>query len=105
MRKTEDILGALASERLIDRSEALSLIEAHRFLCDTEKAVRIGTGRPVNTVPATGTESARVARLLGFGNIRRFRKKVEDVISLSRERYDRLMSGLLDAASDCPQRG
>jgi glutamate-ammonia-ligase adenylyltransferase len=104
VKKTEDILGALASEHLIDRSEALSLIEAYRFLCDTEKAVRIGTGRPVNTVPATGTESARVARLIGFGNIRRFIKKVEDVISLSRERYDRLMSGLLDAASDCPQR-
>lgn len=104
VRKTEDILGALASERLMDRSDALSLIEAYRFLCDTEKAVRIGTGRPVNTVPATGTESARAARLLGFGNIRRFAKKVEDVISLSRERYNRLMNGLLDAASDCPPR-
>jgi [glutamine synthetase] adenylyltransferase / [glutamine synthetase]-adenylyl-L-tyrosine phosphorylase len=99
-RETLDILKALSDSRLIDRHVALTLAESYRFLQDTEKALRIGSGRSVNTLPLQGVDLARAARLLGFRNVRRFRKRLEDVISLTQEQYSRLMAGLLDGAAD-----
>ncbi|MDP2982403.1 MAG: hypothetical protein Q8O92_03630 [Candidatus Latescibacter sp.] len=99
-RHTLDIIKALSAARLIDRHDALTLTESYRFLQDTEKALRIGSGRAVNTLPQPGVDLARAARLLGFRNVRRFRKKLEDVISLTQEQYSRLMAGLLEEAAD-----
>jgi [glutamine synthetase] adenylyltransferase / [glutamine synthetase]-adenylyl-L-tyrosine phosphorylase len=99
-RATEDILSALAEERLLDRGESSSIGEGYRFLRDVEKAIRIGSGRSVNTLDSSGTDTARAARLLGYRNLRKFLKKVEDVTTLSRERYERTMGDLLDSAAD-----
>lgn len=100
---TLDILKALGASRLLDRHDAATLIESYRFLQDAEKCLRIGSGRAVNVVPLSGSaDIARAAGLLGFRNIRRFRKKLEDVISLTQEQYNRLMGELLDEAEDRP---
>lgn len=90
-RKTVDILRALGEEKLIDRGDARALADAWLFLADVEQAIRIGTGRSVNTVPAEGVEAARIARLLGFRNVPRFLKRIEDVIIPTRERFERMM--------------
>jgi glutamate-ammonia-ligase adenylyltransferase len=94
LRRTDAVLAELGEERIIERTEAAALEEAYRFLCDTERALRIGSGKSVNTLPDSGIELARVARLLGFANIRKFRRRLDDVLSLSRERYERLMREL-----------
>ncbi len=90
--RTVDILRALGDERLIDRGDSRALADAWIFLADVEQAIRIGTGRSVNTIPAEGVEAARIARLLGFRNIPRFMKRIEDVILPSRERFERMMN-------------
>lgn len=93
-RRTDELFAAFGAEGCIERADASALIEAHRFLCDTERALRIGSGRSINTIPESGAELMRVARLLGFGNVRKFRKRLDDVLTLSRERYERLMTAL-----------
>ncbi|MFA6471820.1 MAG: hypothetical protein WCU00_07250, partial [Candidatus Latescibacterota bacterium] len=98
-RDSLDILKALGAAHLLDRHDTATLIESYRFLQDTEKCLRIGSGRSVNVVPLTGSvDIARAAGLLGFRNIRRFRKKLEDVNALTQEQYNRLMGKLLDEA-------
>ena len=67
-----------------------------------EKAIRIGSGKSVNTLPPSGVELERVARLTGFKNVRRFKKRLDDAISVTGDYYDRLMPHLLDSASDGP---
>ncbi|MHB9027132.1 MAG: [protein-PII] uridylyltransferase family protein [Candidatus Latescibacterota bacterium] len=99
-RRTDEILAALGRERLLDRAEVTALTEAYGFLCDTERALRIGSGKSINTLPESGIELARVARLLGFSNIRKFQKRLGDVLNLSRERYQRLMISLRQDAAD-----
>ncbi len=100
LRRTDAVFAELGKERLIERTEAADLVEAYRFLCGTERALRIGSGRSVNTLPESGIELARAARLLGFGNIRKFRRRLEDVLTLSRERYERLMKSLRERTGD-----
>jgi len=90
-RKTVDILRALGDEKLVDRGDTRALADAWFFLADVEQAIRIGTGRSVNTVPVEGVEAARIARLLGYRNVPRFMKRVEDVIIPTRERFERMM--------------
>lgn len=104
LRGTPELLEALGKERIFERDEAAALIESYRFLCDTEKALRIGTGRSVNTAPSSGVELERLARLLGFRNIRKFTKRLEDVLTLTRERYEGLMRGLSSVSADEPGR-
>lgn len=102
-RETLTLLDSLSAERIIERDEAAALSEAYRFLCDTEKSLRIGSGRSVNTVPRSGIELARAARLLGFRNVRKFTKRLQDVITLTRERYERLMFRILHSCADAPE--
>ncbi len=103
-RGTPELLEALGRERIIGRDEASSLMESYRFLCDTEKALRIGSGRSVNTVPPSGVELARAARLLGFRNVRKFTKRLEDVLTLTRERYASLLQRLSNVPADGQER-
>ncbi|MBT4484652.1 MAG: hypothetical protein HOC71_13355 [Candidatus Latescibacteria bacterium] len=99
-RETQLILKALGSANILKKHDATVLIEFYTFLCDVEKAVRIGSGRAVNTLPASADEVSRVSRLLGFKNTRRFKKRLTDVIDLTAELYDRLMSELLNQAGN-----
>jgi len=98
-RETPAILGALAEAGVIARHDAASLGELYAFLCDTEKAIRIGSGRSANIIPDSERETARISDCLGFKNVRRFRKRLDDVCSLTTELYDRLMKELLDRVS------
>ncbi len=100
LRETPAILEALAAEGLLDPGDAAALKERYRFLCDVEKALRIGSGRSVNVVPADETETARVARLLEFRNVRRFRKRLDETIARTRELYLRIMDDLACRAPD-----
>ncbi|HDY89119.1 MAG TPA: hypothetical protein ENH82_13520, partial [bacterium] len=97
-RNTASILTALGSENIIEWHDISTLKELYSFLYSVEKAIRIGSGKSVNTLPKSGTELARVARLMEYKNIRRFNKRLQDVISLTRELYDRLMKKLLVSA-------
>jgi [glutamine synthetase] adenylyltransferase / [glutamine synthetase]-adenylyl-L-tyrosine phosphorylase len=98
-RDTLDILKSLVSSGHLDRHAAATLRESYRFLQDTEKSLRISLGRAINTLPDSGsTDGARAARLLGFRNTLRFIKKLENVICLTQELYDRLMRELLSEA-------
>ncbi len=97
-QNTLNILNALASKKILTQHDVSSLKELYNFLCSVEKAIRIGSGNPVNTLPESSIELARIARLMKFKNIRRFNKRLQDVISLTRELYDRLMQELLEAA-------
>jgi glutamate-ammonia-ligase adenylyltransferase len=99
-RRTDEILAALGRENLLDRTETAALNDAYGFLCDTERALRIGSGKSINTLPESGIELARVARLLGFGNVRKFQKRLADVLILSGERYRLLMASLLRDDAD-----
>ena len=99
-RDTASILNALGSENILSRYDVSSIKELYSFLCNVEKSIRIGSGKSVNTLPKSGTELARVARLMGYKNIRRFNKRLEDVITLTKEFYDRLMQELLDSVTD-----
>jgi len=99
-RETPHILNALVSEKIVDRHDAATLKNAYFFLCDVEKALRIGSGRPVNIVSGSETETARISQLLGFKNTARFRKRLEDVLTLTRELYNRLMKELFQRTAD-----
>ncbi|MFC1606823.1 hypothetical protein ACFL47_02540 [Candidatus Latescibacterota bacterium] len=97
-RETPSILEALGAQRIIDRHDTATLIDLHTFLSDAEKAIRISSGKSINTVPKPGAELMRLARLLGFKNARRFHKRLDDVTGLTKEYHDRLM-GELEARS------
>jgi len=97
LHETSAIIEALGDLEILSRHDASSIIELYSFLCEVEKSIRIGSGKSVNTLPGSGIELARVSRLMGYENIRRFKKRLEDVISLSKEYYDRLMNELLDS--------
>lgn len=97
-RDTQSIIKALGSATIVSKHDVSTLLELYTFLCDVEKTLRIGSGRSVNTVPKTETEAARAARLIGFKNIRRFRKRLDDVTCLTENLYDRLMKDLLSNA-------
>jgi len=99
-RETSNIFDALGSENILKRDDVSSLKELYFFLCNVEKAIRIGSGKSVNTLPKSGIELARVARLMGFKNIRRFYKFLQGIISLTKEAYERLIQELLDSAQD-----
>ena len=99
-RETGAILNALSSERIIDRHDGAALLDLYAFLTDVEKAIRVGSGRAINTVPASEIELSRVARLLGFKNIRRFSKRLEDVRALTKEFHERMMTELQDRAGN-----
>jgi glutamate-ammonia-ligase adenylyltransferase len=98
-RDTFSILKALASENIVARHTISSLLESYSFLCNVEKAIRIGSGKPVNTLQKSGAELSRVVRLMGFKNMRRFEKQLQDVLTLTKELYDRLMQKLLASAA------
>ena len=99
-RETPRILTALASAHILSRHDVTTMKRLYAFLCNVEKALRIGSGRSVNTLPKSEVESARVARLLGFTNMRRFMKRLEDVMYLTQNLYDRLMNELLMRSED-----
>ncbi len=99
-RETPAILDALAGEKLLAPNDAASLKELYAFLCDVEKTLRIGSGRSINTIPPSETETARVSRLLGFRNTRRFRKRLDDATGLTLDLCGRLMRELRDRAPD-----
>ena len=101
-RTTTHILDSLGTASILDRHDATTLKELYSFFCTVEKAIRIGSGKSVNTLPPFGVELERVARLNGFKNVRRFKKRLDDAISVTGDYYDRLMQHLLDSASDGP---
>ena len=98
IQDTTGILDALADGEVIPRHDATTLKELYAFLRSVEKAIRIGSGKAVNTLPESGIELSRVARLQDFRNVRRFSRRLRDVMALARELYDRLMQALLDEA-------
>ncbi len=100
LHETESIIEMLGETAIISRHDASSLLELYEFLRDVEKSLRIGSGKPVNTLPDSGTELARVTRLMKYDNIRRFKKRLGDVTGLVRDFYNRLMENLLDFSSD-----
>ena len=93
-RGSAEILDALAAENLIDRQTSSTLIEQYNFLNELDKTLRIGSGRSMDIVQVDDREILRVAGLLGFKNVRRFRKRLGDAISLTRELYERTMTSL-----------
>ncbi len=99
-RDTPGIIRELGKAEIMSRHDVSTLLEQYSFLVKTEKAIRIGSGRAINTIPDTPEESGRIAGRLGFGNIRRFRKRLDDVCSLTAGAYDRLMKDLLSRAGD-----
>ncbi|MFC1692204.1 hypothetical protein ACFL1R_01715 [Candidatus Latescibacterota bacterium] len=99
-RNTPDILMALGSAEIINRHDINTLTELYTFLCDVEKSLRIGSGRSINSLPASEAELGRISRLLGIMNIRRFKKRLADVTSLAHELYHKLMKELLDQAGE-----
>ncbi len=99
-RKTDEIFDALGSENILKRHDVSSFKELYSFLFNVEKVIRTGSGKSVNTLPKSGIELARVSRLMGFKNIRRFYKRLENVISMTKEIYERLMQDLLDYSED-----
>ena len=99
-RDTSSIFNVLGLINILKRDDVSSLKELYYFLCNVEKAIRIGSGKSVNTLPKSGTELARVARLMGFKNIKRFTNRLQSVISLTKEFYERLMQELLDSSED-----
>ena len=90
-RETGAIFDALGSDQIIERHDGTALLDLYTFLINVEKAIRCSSGKAVNTVPVSGTELSRVARLLGFKNVRRFNKRLEDVMTLTREYHERMM--------------
>ncbi|MCE5251567.1 hypothetical protein LLG96_15260 [bacterium] len=100
LRETTAILKAFGSERILDRHSVSALTELYEFLSTVEKVLRISSGKAVNTVPAADAELTRVARLLGFKNVRRFTKRLDDVRIITREYYERLMKELRDRAEN-----
>jgi [glutamine synthetase] adenylyltransferase / [glutamine synthetase]-adenylyl-L-tyrosine phosphorylase len=97
-RHTGDILRTLGEQGYIPRDEIDTLNELTSFHLSVEKAIRIGSGKAVVTLPEGGAELARVTRLLGFKNIRQFSRRMQDVMSLTRELYDRRFAALEKAA-------
>jgi len=98
LRSTQDILLALADADIINAHDAKTLDEMYSFLCDVEKALRIGSGRSINTIPASETESYRIAKLMEFKNARRFRQRLIEVTGRVHELYLTMMDDLLQQA-------
>ena len=98
-RATPAILEALGAKNIIDRHDTATLIEQYAYLSSVEKAIRIGSGKSVNVLPSSGTELLRVARLMGFKNVRRFQRRLTEVSTLTRELYDRWMTRLQKSVS------
>jgi len=99
-RETTAILEALASEGIIERAKTSALTELYTFLMDIEKVLRVSSGKAVNTLPESGIELSRIARMLGYKNIRRFIKRLDDVRTLTKEYYEQMMTELLDSAEN-----
>jgi len=97
-RGTPGILEALGKTGILPAHEARTLAEMYEYLCNVEKALRIGSGLSINALPDSEAEKSRVSRLLGYRNVRRFMKRLEDVTSLTAELYESLMNRLLSAA-------
>ena len=97
-RETKAILSELASERIINGHDAATLTELHTFLDDVEKAIRIISGKALNTLPESGVGIMRISRMLGFNNVRRFNNRLSDVCHVTREYHERMMKELLDRA-------
>lgn len=95
-KETTKILTALAEENLLSRHDVTTLLKLYSFFSDVEKALRIGSGRDVNTLPESANEFTRVGQLVGFKNMHRFKKRLEDVISLTQERYHHLVNHLFE---------
>jgi len=99
VQDTSGILEALAAEHILTKPDTETLADTYDFLRGVEKAIRIGSGKAVNTLPESGIELARVARLLDFKNVRKFSRRLSDITELSRELYNRLMGALTDDAT------
>ena len=99
-RETTALLGILAQEQVIDFHTVSTLTELYTFLTDVEKVLRVSSGKAVNTLPASGTELTRISGMLGFKNVRRFTKRLDNVLALTREHYERMMKELCDLAEN-----
>ena len=98
--ETGTILKILSTHDLIERHDATSLLDRYEFLCVVEKSLRIGSGRSINTVPASEHECARIAAILGIKNVRRFRKLLDETIEVTASLYESLMGELRARAKD-----
>ena len=96
---THELLNRLGG-RKIDKDDAAQLQDMYEFLNDIEKYIRLSSGTSSNSLPGEGIELARISRLAGFANIRRFQKKLTATMSRVHELYSRLMTGLLGSVSD-----
>lgn len=94
-RDTRGIINLLSSFKIINPDDADVLNELYIFLSDVQKAIRIGSGKSINTLPLTGPELLRIADLLGFRNVHKFRNKVKDSMTRTREYYNILMNNLV----------
>jgi len=102
-RGTPRILEALGETGILPGHEVRTLTEMYEYLCNVEKALRIGSGLSINALPDSEKEKRRISRLLGYRNVRRFMKRLEDVTFLTAELYESLMSRLLsDARGEKP---
>lgn len=98
---THELLEKL-SGRKIGKDEAGQLQEMYEFLNDIEKFIRLSSGTSANSLPGEGIELARIARLAGYTNIRRFQKKLTSTMTRVHELYSHLMTELLGSAGDQP---
>ncbi|MBN1294667.1 MAG: hypothetical protein JXB48_22720 [Candidatus Latescibacteria bacterium] len=99
-RETTALLNILAKEKVIGQHTVSTLTELYTFLTDVEKVLRISSGKAVNTLPVSGPELTRISGMLGFKNIRRFNNRLDNVLSLTREHYERMMKELCDQAKN-----
>ena len=72
-RGTLEALEALASERLIEQSVALSLAEAHTFLTDVKCMLELERRLRAEALPPTPEGISALARALGYGERPRHR--------------------------------
>ncbi len=100
MKSTAAMLSALAKEGSLDSHDVKTLLDMYEFLCDVESALRIGSGRSINTFSESDRESYRIARLLGFRNVRRFKKRLKEVTGRIHELYVVMMENLFNQIRD-----
>ncbi|MDX1950662.1 MAG: bifunctional [glutamate--ammonia ligase]-adenylyl-L-tyrosine phosphorylase/[glutamate--ammonia-ligase] adenylyltransferase [Verrucomicrobiota bacterium] len=89
--QTLPTLSKLVQYELLGSEEAAKLSEAYCFLRAVEHRLQMNNNRQTHTVPADRVYQERLARLMQFGSLAAFQKKLHEVNDTVRSSYDRFI--------------
>ncbi len=90
LKRTEEMLGALAENHWIDDQTRDELVSAYWFLRDIEHRIQMVHDEQTHMLPETESELKRIAFMMGFEDTASFAEKLVSVLKTVERRYARL---------------